>query len=66
MNLNLLILQVLCSSSFFFVDTHARYEGEDTKPVLPGSVPPLYDIPLRQVNKVLYGDGITSYSGDSH
>ena len=56
MNLNLLILQVLCSSFFFFADTHARYEGEDTKPVLPGSVPPLYDIPLRQVNKVLYGD----------
>lgn len=47
-------------------DTHARYEGEDTKPVLPGSVPPLYDIPLRQVNKVLYGDGITSYSCDIH
>lgn len=57
MNLNLLLLWVLCSSLiFFFADTHARYEGEDTKQVLPGSVPPLYDIPLRQVNKVLYGD----------
>lgn len=57
MNLNLLLLWVLCSSLIFFIaDTHARYEGEDTKPVLPGSVPPLYDIPLRQVNKVLYGD----------
>ena len=57
MNLNLLLLWVLCFSLIsFFADTHARYEGEDTKPVLPGSVPPLYDIPLRQVNKVLYGD----------
>ena len=48
----------------FFViltDKHARYVDENTKPVMPGSVPPLYDIPLSQVNRILYKDGPTKH-----
>ncbi|XP_015754213.1 PREDICTED: phosphatidylinositol N-acetylglucosaminyltransferase subunit P-like [Acropora digitifera] len=36
-------------------DDHARYVDEDSHSV-PGSVPPLYDIPLSQVNRALYRD----------
>lgn len=35
-------------------DSHARYMNGELKPVPAGSVPPLYDIPLGQVNRVLY------------
>lgn len=41
---------------FVSTDKHARYVNQDTKPVSPGSVPPLYDIHLSQVNRVLYKD----------
>ncbi|KAJ7393570.1 hypothetical protein OS493_006555 [Desmophyllum pertusum] len=37
-------------------DKHARYVDHETKPVPAGSVPPLHDIPLSQVSKVLYKD----------
>jgi len=37
-------------------DNHARYMDGKLNPVPPGSVPPLYDIPLSQVNRVLYKD----------
>ena len=39
-----------------FTDNHARYIDDELKPVPAGSVPPLYDIPLSQVNRVLYKD----------
>ncbi|XP_020626393.1 phosphatidylinositol N-acetylglucosaminyltransferase subunit P-like [Orbicella faveolata] len=41
---------------FVFTDNHARYMDGKLNPVPPGSVPPLYDIPLSQVNRVLYKD----------
>lgn len=41
---------------FVFTDKHARYVDHETKPVPAGSVPPLHDIPLSQVSKVLYKD----------
>ena len=37
---------------------------ENTKPVMPGSVPPLYDIPLSQVNRILYKDGATKHPSE--
>ena len=40
--------------SIILTDKHARYADKDTTAVKPGSVPPLYDIPLSQVNRVLY------------
>ena len=43
-------------NNFFSTDEHARYVDQDTKAVPPGSVPPLYDIPLSEVNRVLYKD----------
>lgn len=39
-----------------FTDNHARYMDDELEPVPAGSVPPLYDIPLSQVNRVLYKD----------
>ena len=41
---------------FVLTDSHARYMDGELKPVPAGSVPPLYDIPLSQVNRVLYKD----------
>lgn len=37
-------------------DIHARYIDDNTISVPLGSVPPLHDIPLSQVNRVLYKD----------
>ncbi|XP_068753558.1 phosphatidylinositol N-acetylglucosaminyltransferase subunit P-like isoform X1 [Montipora capricornis] len=37
-------------------DNHARYVGEVSKVKMVSSVPPLYDIPLSEVNRALYKD----------
>lgn len=56
MKLMLFVLTDKHDCCCLFTDKHAQYMDGELKPVPAGSVPPLYDIPLSQVNRVLYKD----------